>query len=261
MRGMNKPLLIAVLLVILGLIGANAFGLFGFGGTSWQEEVLLHDGSRIIVERSQSYGGRHEVGQSAPIKEQKIIFSLPGTKQKISWFNEYGKDIGRANFELLALHILKGTPYIVTTPRLCLSYNKWGRPNPPYVVFKYADAAWQRIPLKELPAEFTTFNLTIETKGYEKEIVSEGLVSAEKIKKLNSTLRQPEFKTILREPLKSEQIFCTEMIPTVNGGWEGIEGFIHQPSYERCLWYCKVRHVDPELCPCDRLFNKINKER
>jgi hypothetical protein len=27
----------------------------GFGGTSWKEEVLLHDGSTFIVKRSQSY--------------------------------------------------------------------------------------------------------------------------------------------------------------------------------------------------------------
>lgn len=29
---------------------------FGLGGTSWKEEVLLHDGSKIIVERSVERG-------------------------------------------------------------------------------------------------------------------------------------------------------------------------------------------------------------
>jgi hypothetical protein len=38
-------------------------GLFGFGGTSWKEEVLLHDGSKVIVDRSAERGGRHEIGQ------------------------------------------------------------------------------------------------------------------------------------------------------------------------------------------------------
>jgi hypothetical protein len=77
-------------------------GLLGFGGDSWKEEVLLHDGSRIIVERSQSYGRRHEVGQSPPIKEQDITFTLPSTSKTIEFKSEYGEDIGRANFKLLA---------------------------------------------------------------------------------------------------------------------------------------------------------------
>jgi hypothetical protein len=218
MRKIKTTLALVFLLLLTALPGTEAFGFLGFGDSvNWQEEVLLHNGSRIIVERSQGYGGRHEVGQSAPVKEQKITFSLPGTKQKITWINEYGKDIGRANFELLALHILKGTPYIVTTPRLCLSYNKWGRPNPPYVIFKYSDAAWKRIPLEELPAEFTTLNLTIETKGYEEKLVGQGLVSAKKVRGLNNNLSQPEYKTILREPLEpgkheGSAVNCTELV-------------------------------------------------
>ena len=32
-------------------------GLFGIGGMSWKEEVLLHDGSKIIAERHYNLGG------------------------------------------------------------------------------------------------------------------------------------------------------------------------------------------------------------
>jgi hypothetical protein len=101
-------------------------GFLGFGGTSWKDEVLLHDGSKMIVERSQSYGGRHEIGQSSPVKEHTITFSLPNSGKTISWTSEYSEDVGRANFNLLALHILNSTPYLVVEPNLCLSYNKWG---------------------------------------------------------------------------------------------------------------------------------------
>jgi len=69
--------------------------------TSWKEEVLLHDGSKIVVERSQTYGGRHEIGQKPPIKEQEITFTLPGSSRSITWKSEYSEDIGRANFNLL----------------------------------------------------------------------------------------------------------------------------------------------------------------
>lgn len=151
----------------LGLIlmmgaGMNAeAGLFGFGGDSWKEEVLLHDGSKIIAQRSLSYGGRREVGQGAPIKEQSISFTLPDSNKTIKWTSEYSEDVGRANFNLLALHILNGIPYVVAEPNLYLSYNKWGRPNPPYVFFKYDGKGWQRILLSAFPVEFKTLNVAI----------------------------------------------------------------------------------------------------
>lgn len=222
-RVVSLSFFMALVLLLITVTVGNAFVFLGFGNSvSWKEEVLLHDGQKIIVERSQSYGGRHEIGQSAPIKEQKIKFSLSGTNQTITWTSEYSKDIGRTNFDLLALHILKGTPYIVASPNLCLSYNKWGRPNPPYVVFKYDGREWRRIPLEEFPAEFTTINVTINTKGHEKEIVTEKLVSAEKIRKLNNSLPQPEYKTILREALTKERIneMCEERV-YYKGAWVG----------------------------------------
>ncbi|WP_319585590.1 hypothetical protein [uncultured Desulfobulbus sp.] len=260
MKYMKGSLFLLVVFVILGA-GISAFAFLGFGNSvSWKEEVLLHDGQKIIVERSQSYGGRHEIGQSAPIKEQAISFTLPNTNKIVKWTSEYSKDIGRANFDLLALHILKSTPYIVASPNLCLSYNKWGRPNPPYVIFKYTDATWQRIPLEKFPAEFQTINATINTKGHEKEIVSEKLVTTERVRKFNNSLSQPEYKTILREPKKPVDL-CPEEIQTQSGGWLGIDWFSRQPNYEACMKVCNREKVSPEHCPCDRIFNKNSEEQ
>ncbi len=204
-------------------------GLFGFGGVSWKEEALLHDGSKIIVERRQSYGGRHEIGQSPPIKEQEITFSVPGTSQRITWKAEFSEDIGRSNFLLLALHILNSTPYIVAVPHLCLSYNKWGRPNPPYVFFRYEGKEWKRIPLQDLPIEFKDINLVISTKTEEKTITAQSLVSAELVKKLNSSLRQLQYRAILREPVKkgadASSVNCEELVSDGKGGWRSPGGF------------------------------------
>lgn len=75
--------------VSMSSVGA---GLFGFGGVGWKEEALLHDGSKIVVEHRQSYGGRHEIGQTPPIKEQEITFTVPGTSQRITWKTEYSED-------------------------------------------------------------------------------------------------------------------------------------------------------------------------
>lgn len=156
--------------------------------TSWKEEVLLHDGSKIVVERSQSYGGRHEFTQRSPIKEHDIIFTLPSTNKTITWKDEFDETIGYSDLNLLALHILNGTPYIVTSPHICLSYNKWGRPNPPYVIFKHDGNAWQRIQLTEFPGEFKAINLLVSTYGHgdvDREIKS-GFVSIDSVKELNS---------------------------------------------------------------------------
>lgn len=191
-------------------------------GDHWKEEVLLHDGRKIVVDRSQAYGGRHEIGQRPPIMEQELSFSMPGNGTRLNFKNEYGKDIGRANFKLLALHILNGTPYVIAEPNLCLSYNKWGRPNPPYVIFKHDGKDWQRIQLKELPTEFADINLVVETKAEAKRLPWLFPTSVEFIKKLNSSLSQPEFKTILREPLAQKRIndMCEERV-FYKGSWIG----------------------------------------
>lgn len=242
------------LLLMMGVSMIADAGLPGLGADSWKEEVLLHDGSKLIVNRSQSYGGRHEIGQPPPIKEHTIFFTLPNSKKTFTWVSEYGEDIGRANFNLLAVHVMNGTPYIVASPNLCLSYNKWGRPNPPYVFFKYDGKEWQRISLEKFPAEFKTINVSLTLGGSDvKAMVNLGLVPSKDIKERNNHLTQPEYKTILREAYPGAAGGCGEMILTKDG-WEGLGFFKHQPSYEACLKYCERKGVSPKDCPCEALF-------
>lgn len=177
-------------------------GLFGFGGTSWKEEVLLHDGSKIVVERWHKRGGRHEIGAGPPVKEQSVTFSLPGETKVVTWRDEYSESVGSANFEPLALHILNGTPYIVASTYGCSAYNKWGRPNPPYVVYMYDGSAWQRIPMSELSLMFNTVNLVIDTSNNEKKLDRLGTVSIADVIKMNRDYRQPEYRSILRGEIK-----------------------------------------------------------
>jgi hypothetical protein len=220
---------------------------------TWKEEVLLHDGSKIIVKRSQSYGGRHEIGQGGSISEQDITFTLPNTNKTLTFKSEFSEDIGGINFILLALHISNGTPYIVAWPFGCLASNKWGMPNPPYVIFKHDGNEWKRIPLLELPTDFKELNLMIETKGDEKIITSQPIVSAELVRKLNGERNPPEFKSLLREPVKHEgPVGCGEMIHDGNGGWHGTGLF--GKSYEACLQYCKREEFNPQNYPCETLF-------
>jgi hypothetical protein len=210
-----KPLftkLAAAATLAVGLVACTT--LTANSADSWREEVLLHDGQKIVVERSQTYKGRSEPAQGAPIGEHTIRFNLPGSGKPVAWTSDYGEDIGRTNFNLLALHVLNGTPYVVASPNLCLAYNKWGRPNPPYVVFKQDGANWQRIGLDALPMEFKTINVTLSIqKPQAKQLSEAGLVDAEMRMKMDGFVGQPEFKTILKAALPPERL-C----PQYSGG-------------------------------------------
>lgn len=212
-RMMKKLAQLGLLLVMGVSMNADA-GLFGFGGTSWKEEALLHDGSRIIVERSVKRGGRHEIGQQPAYEEQSLSFTMPGTKQEVVWEDKSSEDLGSASFLPMLLDIYDETAYLIASPMGCLSYNKWGRPNPPYVVFRYQDKEWQRITLQELPVEIKTPNLIFSDPDNVVKKIGKSLIPADTIQQIISRYRQPEFKTILREPVNGGKgiTTCEEMI-------------------------------------------------
>jgi hypothetical protein len=183
-------------------------------GTSWKEEVLLHD----------------------------------------------GRVVGMANFLPMLLDIHNNEPYLVVSPMGCLSYNKWGRPNPPYVIFKYVNNEWLRIPMQELPDEIKTPNMISSAPDIEVERAKTSYVTKEMIEKIVSKYRTPEYKTILREPLKVKGNFgsivtCEVMIRNErNDGWKGFDvGSIY--SYSECLDKCKKKKISEQFCPCNNLLN------
>lgn len=229
----------------------SATSISKIAGDSWKEEVLLHDGSTIIVKRSQTYKGRHAIDQSVPVGEHTVSFTIPQTGKSYTWTSEYGEDLGRTNFNLLAIHVLDNIPYIVTEPNGILSYNKWGRPNPPYVIFKFVDSAWQRIQINDLPQQFTTLNVLIaieeaDTRG----ISSMRTITAKTIKERNAELRQPELKAIVREQVK-----VGDMVLVRTGkGWKSLDWFTKKPSLEACLSFCDSEKVTSENCPCNSIF-------
>lgn len=198
---------------------ANA-GLFGFGGKSWQEEVLLHDESKLVVDRSVERGGRHEIGQMPSYTKQKLSFTHPTTGRSITWEDKATEDLGTSNFLPMALDIYRGSVYLVASPMGCISYNKWGRPNPPYVVFRHMDKTWERVPLQELPLETKTPNLISSSPDTEVERLGKRFVDAETIQRITREFRQPENRVILREALPQEHInaMCEERV-AYKGYW------------------------------------------
>jgi len=185
------------LLLTLG-VSMNAYG---YGGASWKEEVLLQDGQRLLIKRSQTYGDYSEpASRERQLVEEVWEFTIPGTDQRVIWTNDFGKTPEHSGVMLLMLDFLKGTPYLATRPAGCISYNKWKRPNPPYVFFKFDGKAWQQISLNEFPAEFNNANVAIGRPDQENR---SGTLSIEKIKEENQHL-EPYMRTIMRTPIARE---------------------------------------------------------
>jgi hypothetical protein len=228
--------------------------LSAWAADSWKEEVLLHDGQKIIVERYVQRGGRHEIGQIGAYVEQTLAFKLPGNDQTVEWKDSLSPDLGTANFLPMLLDIAQGTPYLVVYPMGCLSYNKWGRPNPPYVVFKYDTHAWQRIPLESLPPELKTPNLIFSDPDITVEKMGKRVVSAETIQRIVAETKQAEYKAISREPVANAERDCGEMVVNGKGTWVGMGWFRKQPTYDACVNQCFANNFETQYCPCAALF-------
>lgn len=187
-------------------VSMNAYATSTF---TWKEEVLLHDGKKIIVERSDTYDSsmNHEIGQGAPLAEHKTTFMIPGTNQTVIWKSDNRPSPDPDSLHLLALDFLDGVPYVATTPNRSFVYKKWGQPNPPYVFFKYVDK-WKRVSLEEFPEQFAINIVVTSLKNelYKKKVTAEntkyGFVRAQIVAEINREPgRSKEYYSILRTPI------------------------------------------------------------
>jgi len=181
-------------------------GLFGFGGDTmrWKEEVLLHDGSKIIAERYYNLGGYPAIeSQERGALDVTVSFNLPGTNKKIIWKNDFRDSEPEPNsLNLIRLDVVKGVPYIATYPAGCIAYNKWRRPNPPQVLFKYEGEQWKRITLAELPTELVNAQANVIV-GRPAAKLLKSSYTVEGVNAENHDIHAPEYKTILREAVKN----------------------------------------------------------
>lgn len=242
---------LGLLLILTASMSACA-GLFGHS-KGWKEEVLLHDGRVLVVERHFNLGGYPTLdSRERALLDETIIITLPQSNKAISWKTEFRQDLSEPNsLGALLLDVVDGIPYLATSPAGCISYNKWGRPNPPYILFKYIDNEWKRISMNEFPVELVRSNLMSTPDSR----LLKPYYTVEQVKgQMQGRNIAAEYKTILREPIQSAGQGCPEMIYDGHGGWTGIGWFRKQPSYEACLKYCEREEMPAQYCPCNKLF-------
>lgn len=209
----------ASLALFWGMSMVASASLFGFGNTtSWKEEVLLHDGNKLTVERFQNLGGFPAIeSHEREVLDETLTFTNPHTNKVITWKTDFRDNIPDQNgLNLLVLDMVDGVPYIATYPAGCIAYNKWKRPNPPYIFFKYENNGWQRISLASFPAQLSRINVIVggPTQETRKSFYTAAAVQAE-----NRDL-QPEYKTILRQPFPTAAGGCP-VLELYKGGWVG----------------------------------------
>jgi len=229
-KTMMKNWMLGISLMILGG-GMNANSMSGVGDfakamaeralesrhASWKEEVLLHDGKKLIVERSQSYGGYPTIeSRERAVLDEEWAFRVPGSGKTLIWKSNHRRPPEGDSLILMQINFLEGVPYVATTPAGCLTYNHWKRPNPPYVFFKYDGKVWRQIQLVEFPLALRESNVAV---GRPDSNHREGLLSIDTIREENRNL-EPYLREIVREPLKSGSVgvSCPELV-RIEGGW------------------------------------------
>jgi hypothetical protein len=215
-------------ILAMGTVTNADAGLFGLGGTSWKEEALQPDGTKLLVERNVARKGRHEIGQRPPIGTQSLLFVMPGSAEKVRWEDTYSDELGGANFNVMHAGVLGDMAYVLAAPAGCLSYNKWGRPNPPYVVFRYRNKEWQRVPMQAFPAEFIAPNLIISSPDDEAEKIGKPIISVEEVRQANQGFQQAEYQTILREAMPGIGSGCIRTDYYGKAGWLSPDWFADQ---------------------------------
>jgi hypothetical protein len=183
-----------LVLIFGGLVDALAESM------KWREEVLLHDGKKIVIERNFTLGGYATLdSRERKALDQILTFNVPGSNEKVIWKTDYRElKADPDSLNLLLLDIVDQKPYIVAYPAGPISHGKWGSPNPPYVFLKYEHASWQRIVLAELPSQLVKTNVIVGRPPAE---LLRSFYMAEDVEKQNYDIHALEYKNILRMPL------------------------------------------------------------
>jgi hypothetical protein len=135
------------------------------------------------------------------VLDETVTFNLPNRKT-ITWKTDFRDSVPEPD-SLNHFHfdIVNDVPYLATYPTGCIAYNKWGRPNPPQILFKYENDRWKRISLAELPPPLIGATANVIVGSPDKRILKP-FYSVKDVDAVNHDISTPEYKTIMRVAVK-----------------------------------------------------------
>ncbi len=203
---------------------SSAFASFlGLGDPHWKEEVLLHDGRTIVVERQQSLGSRPTLdSRERRTQEELWTIPIPGTEKALTWKTGFRTPPESPSLMLMLVDFVEGIPYLATSPAGCIAYNHWGRPNPPYIFFRHDGKDWRRIAIEEFPSQLKEPNVIV---GRPDPNHRSGILTLDMVKQDNVGL-ELYHRVIAREPItKGDGNWnCPLMEHDGKGGWRNPSG-------------------------------------
>jgi len=139
--------------VLFVLVGTSLLSsCLGRSTYRWNEEVQLHDGRVIVIERSVRTGEVPvEIGQPPGESDYTLTFKTCDGKS-VTW--EAG-----TSFNPMILDLSDEVPYVVAEASPLNDYAQHDCSRPPYFFFRYRDAKWERVSYEEFPRGFRRRNL------------------------------------------------------------------------------------------------------
>jgi hypothetical protein len=133
-------------LIAAGLLGAGVMGIRALVGPkhrSWTEDVLLEDGSTIVVKRSVTFSESNSwSGDAYNATELSATIAFTGSQQNLpAW-----------SIPLMPLVLYRDTTaqsqwVLVAATTTCEVWNARAEPRPPYWEFRLGQTGWQEVPL------------------------------------------------------------------------------------------------------------------
>lgn len=124
----------------------------------WKEEILLHDGRKIIADRKDVMGGWAELGQSGSAQKRMITFTNPENPQK-----KYSHQItGSSNYILRDFY--QGMPWLIVYVGPFSDDTKC--PIGSYETFTLINDVWRRISYAGMPKDFKNPNMAVSYELY-----------------------------------------------------------------------------------------------
>ncbi|MFZ6694099.1 hypothetical protein [Undibacterium sp. SXout20W] len=114
--------------------------------TTWDQEVKLLDGRKIVVTQKRLL-------QGLLTRDAWLTINLPQISQEPIVWHE--------SLYPMVVNIFNGSLYVVAMPSTVRERHRYGDPSPPNIGFRWVASGWQRIPFNEIPEAIYDANMLV----------------------------------------------------------------------------------------------------